>query len=64
MLKFNSHNTIFTKTIIQDFNLMKFIILMVTFLFYLNTSLAQYQVGQNLYGDNAQDRFWPLSYIS
>ena len=34
-----------------------FFILLMPFLFYQNTSLAQYQIGQDLYGDNAQDRF-------
>ena len=36
---------------------MKFIIFLIPFLFSHNTSLAQYQVGQDLYGDSAQDRF-------
>ena len=57
MFKINLPNKIFTETKNQDFNLMKFIIFLIPFLFSHNTSLAQYQVGQDLYGDSAQDRF-------
>ena len=51
MFKINLPNKIFTKTINLSFDLMKFIILLIPFLFSHYTTLAQYQVGQSIYGD-------------
>ena len=50
-------NKLFTTTMKLGFDRIIFFILLMPFLFSQNTSLAQYQIGQDLYGDNAQDRF-------
>lgn len=50
-------NSLFTASMRLGFDRIIFFILLMPFLFSQNTSLAQYQIGQSLYGDNAQDRF-------
>lgn len=51
MFKINLPSKSFTKTINLSFDLLKFIILLIPFLFTHYTTLAQYQVGQSIYGD-------------